>query len=171
MNDLDNAIVQVERLYQTLTGRPPPVSERPYAPIPAERDPVQQVEQELDRLLALLGAPVVRPMPAWVPRVTLWEGSGEYLLLVDLPGVRRDQLEVTLRDHTLVISGVRTLPGQNGHQLRLAEVPHGRFQRVLSLPPGARSGGLSAQLRDGVLEVRIPREGPSPPTTETIPVA
>ncbi len=52
--DIENTIGQVTRLYRAITGREVPVSDTPYAPIPAKKDPVQHVEEQIDRLLEVL---------------------------------------------------------------------------------------------------------------------
>jgi HSP20 family protein len=172
MIEIDDAINQVEKLYQAITGRPPPSSDKPYAPIPAEKDPVRQVEEEMDRLLERLGQPrlPVQVAPAWMPPLALLESTNEYVLALDLPGVRRDQVEVLHQGNAIVVSGTRQPLSQNGQQLRLAEQPLGRFRRVVPLPLGARMTGLTAQMRDGILEIRVPRETAQQPAVEPIPV-
>lgn len=169
MNGIDETILQIERLYQGITGRPIPQTDSPYAPIPAEKDPSRQVEESMERLLGLLGRPLPTS-PPFSPPLTAQESPSELLICLDLPGTRREQVEVAVQGNLLVVTGVRQSPVSNGHQLRLAEVPQGRFYRVIPLPQGARPAGMSAQLRDGVLEIRVPREIPQPSRGETIPV-
>jgi hypothetical protein len=52
--DVEETIGQLTRLYRAITGREVPVSNTPYAPIPEKKDPVQHVEEQLDRLLDVL---------------------------------------------------------------------------------------------------------------------
>lgn len=54
--DVDDTIGQVSRLYRAITGRDAPLSDSPYALIPAEKDPVQHVEEQLNRLLDVLAS-------------------------------------------------------------------------------------------------------------------
>lgn len=169
MNGIDETILQVERLYQGITGRPLPQTDSPYAPIPAEKDPSRQVEESMERLMGLLGRPLPTS-PPFSPLLTAQESPAELLICLDLPGTRREQVEVAIQGNLLVVTGVRQSPVCNGHQLRLSEVPLGRFHRVIPLPQGTRPAGMTAQLRDGVLEIRIPRETPQPQRGETIPV-
>lgn len=163
MIDVDQAIGQVERLYRGVVGRDaPPLTETPYAAIPPEKDPEQHVEEQLDRLLSLLGPAQPQQAQAqgrWIPRITLWEGSQEYLLCVDLPGVPRDAVNVSLTQSQLTISGERSGPDGTTELLtpRWQEEPIGPFVRVVMLPQGALAEQLQAQMKDGVLEIRIPR--------------
>lgn len=54
--DVDGTIGQLTRLYRAITGRDVPVSDTPYAPIPAKKAPVQHVEEQLDRLIDVLAS-------------------------------------------------------------------------------------------------------------------
>jgi len=176
MNGIDETIAQVEKLYQTVTGKAPPPSDTPYAPIPAEKDPIKQVEAEIERLLLLLSPQSAEQVaPPWMPALQVLESPTEVVFCVDLPGVKRDQVEVQLQNNVLIVRGSRSLPAapnqtqqEGALQLRLSEQPLGRFQRVLPLPQGGRPTGYSAQMRDGVLEIRVPRD--ATPRNETIPV-
>src|SRR2546426_778294 len=75
--DVEETIGRMEQLYQTLTGSSLPRTEVPYSPIPAEKDPAEHVEKQLNRLLTLLGdlGGDVRPLPltSWTPAMSVWE--------------------------------------------------------------------------------------------------
>lgn len=78
-----------------------------------------------------------RGLPSWEPPVDMLETEQEMLILVALPGVDLDQVVVTIENGTLLIVGQRILPPE----LRTAiihrlELPQGRFERRLPLPPG-----------------------------------
>src|SRR5687767_4520279 len=80
-------------------------------------------------------------LPAWEPPADILETEHEVLILVALPGVEVERIEATIEDGYLIIAGARTLPTE----LRTAvihrlELPQGRFQRRLPLPPGRYSG-------------------------------
>lgn len=75
--------------------------------------------------------------PAWEPPIDVIETEGAVLILVALPGVDPDQVEAAIEDGALVVSGRRLLPPE----LRTAvihrlELPQGRFERRIPLPPG-----------------------------------
>jgi HSP20 family protein len=166
--ELDETIGQVSQLYRTLTGRDMPSSDVPYAPIPAEKDPVQHVQEQMDRLLGLLnGQGAATAGAPWAPPITIYEGANEMVVAIDVPGTTRDRIDVHLEGGMLVVAGTRppspAADGQalraDGRSLRHAEVRFGAFRRVVPLPPGLVTTDMSARLEGGVLQVRIPRDG------------
>lgn len=175
MLEIDDTIDRVGKLYHAVTGREPPAADAPYAAIPAEKDPVQYIEEQVDKLLLALSTPgaaqATRGGP-WMPRVAVFESSSEVAVCIDLPGVAREHVTVNVGNGVLVISGHRTTALQNGHVLRVAESPLGSFRRMVPIPPGLRVDETSALMKDGVLEVRIPRDGHRPAhATRHVPVA
>jgi HSP20 family protein len=74
---------------------------------------------------------------SWEPPIDVLETDEELLILVALPGVDLDQVDVVIDDGTLIISGQRTLPAElRNARIRRLELPQGRFERRLVLPPG-----------------------------------
>jgi HSP20 family protein len=159
--ELDEVIGQVCQLYRSVTGRDMPVSDAPYAPIPAERDPVQHVQEQIDRLVALLAGPAagMSAAPPWAPPIAIYESAHEVVVALDVPGMNRDRIDVHLEAGLLVVTGQRAPSPADGQALRHAEARFGTFRRVVPLPPGLRTTDMSARLDRGVLEVRIPRDG------------
>lgn len=96
------------------------------------------------------------------PRLDVYRVPGEgYRVLVDLPGVSRDDLEVTTMGGELTVSGQRPEPDlPEGSEPVRSERGHGRFNRTLRLPPDAREAEVRASLEDGVLTIRVPRVTP-----------
>lgn len=166
MNEIDDAIGKVEILFRTLTGREVPPVDVPYAPIPAERDPAHHVQEQMDRLMRMLGVNAREPSlspTVWTPPMSVWEGPQETLFCVDLPGVSRDQLEVALQGSVVIIAGRRVPPPESAPeasrlQPRATEQGFGIFRRVVTLPPMAQRDQMSAWLKDGVLWLRIPND-------------
>ena len=159
--EFDDAIGKVNHLYRAVTGREMPISDTPYAPIPAERDPVQHVHEQMDRLIGLLSPASARTaanMP-WSPPIAIYESGSEVVVAIDVPGCSRDRVGVHVESGALVVSGKRAPSPANGETLRHAEVRFGDFRRVVPLPFGLRTAEMSARLDGGVLEVRIPRDG------------
>ena len=100
----------------------------------------------------------VRPAdapPAWEPPVDVYETAGAVHVVVALPGVARDQLEIRLQGNTLVIAGVRSLPaGLRRAVVHRMELPHGRFERRIVLATPSLALG-EAHLADGCLELTL----------------
>jgi HSP20 family molecular chaperone IbpA len=80
---------------------------------------------------------------AWEPPVDVFEADGALWIVVALPGVEPQDAELLIDGADLLIAGVRRLPGRlRGAAILRMEVPAGRFQRRISLPPGRYELGL-----------------------------
>jgi HSP20 family molecular chaperone IbpA len=75
--------------------------------------------------------------PTWQPPVDLIETEGELWILVALPGVEADQLQVAIDGATLIVAGERPMPGRSrAAVIRRLEIPYGHFERRIELPAG-----------------------------------
>lgn len=75
--------------------------------------------------------------PRWEPPVDIYEGDGELLIEIALPGVAPERLRVDLSGEQLVVQAERRLPHRrHGAAIRRLEIPYGVFERRLALPPG-----------------------------------
>lgn len=93
------------------------------------------------------------------PRMDLYRvGDEGYRVFVDLPGVGKDQVDVTTVGDELTIEGRRRRPEPEGAELLRSERGYGRFRRSLRMPPDVDPSGVRAEMHDGVLEIRLPRE-------------
>lgn len=102
----------------------------------------------------------------FTPLVDVHETEEEYLVKVDLPGVKPDDVNVEVNDNVLSISGSRT--ADETGQAQLVERPYGSFVRTLTLPLGVDSDSIEAGYQDGVLELRIPKPVEKKPKRITI---
>jgi HSP20 family protein len=156
---IDETIGRIEDLYQKMTGTAVPTGDAVYAPIPVERDPAEHVEEQLNRLMGMLDqwATPYAVSPAWIPRISVSESPSEIVIEADLPGVGRDHVTVTVQGNALVVSGSRPAPHETGMQHWQNERPLGPFRRVVMIP-GMRTGEPAAQMKDGVLEIRVQKD-------------
>ena len=93
--------------------------------------------------------------PAWEPPVDVLETEREVLVLVALPGVKMDTVEAAIDDGELAIVGVRTLPpALRDAVIHRLELPQGRFERRVELPPGRYSNVRRAAV-DGCLVISL----------------
>ena len=75
--------------------------------------------------------------PRWEPPVDIYEGDGELLIEIALPGVAPERLRVDLSGEQLTVRAERRLPHRlHGAAIRRLEIPYGVFERRLALPPG-----------------------------------
>lgn len=122
-----------------------------------------RLEQEMDGLLGALPGPYRSwVIPAgtgrWAPACDVFSRDGDLVVQLDLPGIDADKdVQVTLRDGVLCISGERREAGggEGGYYRR--EWRYGAFERGFTLPEGAMGEGITASYRNGVLEVVVPK--------------
>lgn len=92
----------------------------------------------------------------WYPAADVYENAGQYTIILDLPGIERAALDVSLDEDRLTIKGERVAVAEAGQQRR-AERPFGRFIRSFTLPPTVEREGIRADYKDGVLRVVLPK--------------
>jgi HSP20 family molecular chaperone IbpA len=97
--------------------------------------------------------------PTWEPPVDILETRHEVLVVVALPGVGAESVEVAVDAEDLMFAGVRTLPIElQTAVIHRLELPQGRFQRRVRLPPG-QYGVIRHSIVDGCLLITIEKEG------------
>jgi len=95
--------------------------------------------------------------PVWEPAVDVFESERAIWIVVALPGVDPARIELTFDGRALVVGGERSRPSDCAHlAVRRLEIPHGRFERRIELPPGTYSLD-SKDVRDGCLVVQLTR--------------
>jgi HSP20 family protein len=90
------------------------------------------------------------------PAIDVHASEDEVLFRCDVPGVKQEDLELTLENHVLTIKGTRKFDGSERQQMVLGR-PYGTFSRAFTLPDSLDEENLSANLADGVLTIRIPK--------------
>jgi HSP20 family protein len=101
----------------------------------AEALELLQDAERLQRQFFQIG--VLHGAPCWEPPVDLYENGNDLWLLVALPGVTPQQLEVVLAPSLIVVRGERSLPANTRRAaIHRLEIPYGRFERRVALPPG-----------------------------------
>jgi HSP20 family protein len=90
----------------------------------------------------------------WYPAADVYENDSEYTVAVDLPGIERATLDISVDDNRLTIRGKRA--GNETAQHR-GECPRGNFLRTFSVPASVDQNDIKATYMDGVLEVHLPK--------------
>jgi HSP20 family protein len=94
----------------------------------------------------------------WLPAVDVWETDNELVLSFDLPGIPEDKITVELDDNVLTVSGERERTHEHSNErFYRFERRFGSFSRSVTLPAGVTENDISANYKDGVLEVRVPK--------------
>jgi HSP20 family molecular chaperone IbpA len=100
---------------------------------------------------------------AATPAVDIFEDADGITLLADMPGVSRENLDVRLDGDTLAIEGNVDIATQDGMRALWAEVNVPRFRRKFTLSRELDAGRIEANLKDGVLSLRIPKQAHAQP--------
>lgn len=95
---------------------------------------------------------------AWTPAVDITEQDDEFVVKVELPGVAKDDVKITMQENILTIRGEKKqeneTEGSNYHRVERA---YGSFQRSFTLPSGVRTDKIEASHKDGILNIRLPK--------------
>jgi HSP20 family protein len=165
------------------------------APAPAGRrglspwQPFESLRQEIDRLFddvtrGFAGLPSYRRLadfgPSWpwesttsvaVPAVDVAEKEKEYQITAELPGLDESNVQVTLVDDVLTITGEKQEEKEEKDKnYHLSERRYGSFQRSFQLPPGIDQGKIEANFRNGVLTVLLPKAPDAQTKTKKIAI-
>jgi HSP20 family protein len=93
----------------------------------------------------------------WYPAADVYENEKSYIVAVDVPGIDRSTLDISVDDDTLAIRGNKPeVAGIDATQHR-RERPRGKFLRSFSVPASVDQKGIKADYRDGVLQVHLPK--------------
>jgi HSP20 family protein len=95
-------------------------------------------------------------VPEWAPAVDIIEDERDYLIKVELPEVRKEDVKVTVENGTLTISGERKAEAEErNRKFHRIERYYGRFVRSFSIPDDAEDSKVQAEFKDGVLRVHL----------------
>ena len=93
----------------------------------------------------------------WSPALDLYQSTDNIVAVVELPGMRKEDIEISLHDGTLTISGERKRESTDGDRAERTERYIGTFRRSIALPTRVDASKVSATYRDGILTVTLPK--------------
>jgi HSP20 family protein len=132
---------------------------------------LQRFADEVDRMFddvgrRWIGVPGMRgrtTADVWAPEIEVFQKNNEVVIKADLPGLKRDEVNVEITDDALTIQGERRRETEEEREgVYRSERSYGSFYRVIPLPEGAITEQAKATFRDGVLEITMP----APPTAK-----
>jgi HSP20 family protein len=107
----------------------------------------------------------------WTPAVDILETEGEYLLKAELPGLKREDVRVTLENNVLTVEGERKHESETkGEKTHRIERFYGGFCRRFTLPENTNPQEIRAECKDGLLNVHIPKRETQAVKTKQIEV-
>ncbi|MCK4602151.1 MAG: Hsp20/alpha crystallin family protein [Phycisphaerae bacterium] len=102
-----------------------------------------------------------RPVEAWTPSINFYEDESGYCIVVDLAGIKPEEVDLRVENGILVLAGDRPSPPLpdvcDPVSLHLMEIDHGRFSRSLELPDDVDVDAITASYKVGYLCVKLPR--------------
>jgi len=141
----------------------------------------QRLEHEMDemrrQMAGLFQAPAGSARPtfaldmSWSPTADAYEQDGTFVIKAELPGVKKDDVHLTLDEGLLTVEGTRTeAKDVKDARYHTSERFTGAFARTFALPEGIGPEDITAEFKDGILEIRAPLPAQAKREAITIPV-
>jgi HSP20 family protein len=130
-------------------------------------NPWKEMEQMQHRIAALLNPDPLRgngkgeamAVSEWSPRVDITEDARELLVKAELPEMKKDDVKVTVEDGMLTIAGERKQEKEEkGKKVHRVEREYGSFMRCFTLPDAVVADQVTAEFKDGLLTVHLPKD-------------
>lgn len=102
------------------------------------------------------------------PPAKMVDTGDSVVVAAELPGVNKDEVELTVLGDTLTITGEKKLPAEEGATYIRHERPHGRFHKVINMPYSVDQEKISATYKDGILTVTLPKAEEAKPRHITV---
>ncbi|HMZ54078.1 MAG TPA: Hsp20/alpha crystallin family protein [Nitrospira sp.] len=151
-----------------------------WEPFRTQWNPWKELEDVEKRLSALWGRPQGKvdgqkeaiSVAEWSPLVDITEDEKEYLIKAELPEVKREDVKLTVQDNVLAISGERRYEKEEKNKkYHRVERAYGNFLRSFTLPEDADGSKVSAEYKDGVLKVHLPKSEKATPKSIEVKVS
>ena len=143
-------------------------------------DPFREIEAMRNQFTRLLGdrLPLSRyggseelELTDWLPPVDITEDTKEYTIKAELPGLTKENVKVTVEDGVLEITGERKQEKEEKDKKHhRIERSYGSFRRSFTLPEDSSGGTVSAEFKDGVLKVHLPKDQTAKPKSVEVKV-
>jgi HSP20 family protein len=161
----------------TATEHNPPNRKDAMNPL-AKWNPFRELEDIQNRLVSLFGRTPMRGLgeeamtvSEWTPLVDIAEDDKEYLVKAELPEVKKEDVKVTVENGVLTIIGERKFEKEEkGKKYHRVERAYGSFMRSFTLPEGAAGEKITAEFKDGVLQVHLAKSAEAKPKSIDVKV-
>jgi len=101
---------------------------------------------------------IIEKETAWVPAINLEETDDSYVVQAELPGLKKNEIKVSITEDSVTISGERKIEKEEkGKTFHRVEMSYGKFQRTLSLPGEIMPDKAKASYKDGILTIKLPK--------------
>ncbi len=107
----------------------------------------------------------------WTPALDLYQNNDNVVAVVELPGMRKEDIDISLHDGMLTIAGERQSSSSEGENAERTERFSGKFRRSITLPTRVDAGKVSASYKDGILTVTLPKAEEAKPKKVEVTIA
>ena len=131
----------------------------PQSDLSVALDRLANMREEMDRMFESPFGSFFRPLASlsrWTPAVDVYQDKDQFTVHAELPGLKKEEIEISLHGDTLTIAGERK-PHGNADQGFRTERFFGKFQRSLTLPAVVNAEHVKATYKDGILTVVLPK--------------
>jgi HSP20 family protein len=133
-------------------------------------NPLNELNEVQNRLSTLFGRSAVRGngegafgLADWAPLVDVSEDNKEFLIKAELPEVKKEDIKVSVENGMLRIRGERhSEKEESGKKYHRVERSYGSFERSFNLPETSKPDAMTAEYKDGLLTLHIPKSGEAP---------
>jgi HSP20 family protein len=130
----------------------------PFQDLRSAQDEMAQMSPMLAHALGLRTQQGSATATAWAPALDISERKDAYLVTVELPGLKPEDLDITMEDGLLTIQGERQFTSESSEQqFHRVERRYGAFRRSITLPAHVTAEGIQASFEDGVLQILVPK--------------
>jgi HSP20 family protein len=130
----------------------------PFQDLRSAQDEMAQMNPTLAHALGLHTQQASGRTSAWAPALDISERKDAYLVTVELPGLKAEDLDITMEDGLLTIQGDRQFTAESSEQqFHRVERRYGTFRRSITLPAHVMAEGIQASFEDGVLQILVPK--------------
>jgi HSP20 family protein len=144
-------------------------------------DPFRELDELQNRISTLFGRAPVRKegekqealrVAEWAPLVDITEDDKEYTIKAELPDVKKDDLKISVQNDVLSISGERKYEKEEKNKkYHRVERAYGNFLRSFTVPEDADADRVSAEFKDGLLQIHLPKSEKVKPKTIEVKVS
>ncbi len=119
---------------------------------------LERIRREFDRLLEDVFPATTEREEVLAPPVDVYETDSEIVVKAELPGVKKDNIDVTIKENTVHIKAERKEEREEKTEnVHRVERFYGKIERIIPLPAEVKPEEAKAEYKDGVLEIRIPK--------------
>lgn len=100
----------------------------------------------------------------WTPVVNVEEQKDRFEITVEVPGMKKEEIDIEVQDNVLTIKGERKIEREEADaDYHICERSYGTFQRAFTLPENVKADGIEAEYEDGILRLAVPKAEPEKP--------